>query len=276
MEIAPTIKERITLLEREMMKYPQVEIIPNHYFSPGIYVREITIPAGVLLTGKTHITNHLSIMLAGEMDIMVMGGVERITAPFWHFGKPGTKRVGIAIKDSLWITCHITEETDLEKIEKEQFSSEDEVCMFDFSTGKVKQEFISFRDQEDFKRMLKENNLDEQTVREQSEFLGDQKFIDLNLIGLSVGHSDIEGSGLFCDRGAMCGEVLSPARLEGYRTQAGRFTNHSVKPNATMVRHGSGDIYLTAISDIQKTTEITIDYRESLRLVREERTPCLV
>ena len=68
------------------------------------------------------------------------------------------------------------------------------------------------------------------------------------------------------------GAVIAPARIAGKRTPAGRYTNHSAKPNAVMVQLPSGDIDLVASRHIsgcaggQLGEEITIDYRQALRL----------
>ena len=45
--------------------------------------------------------------------------MKRIIAPYTFVSRPGTKRVGLAHADTVWVTIHATEETDLEKIEEE-------------------------------------------------------------------------------------------------------------------------------------------------------------
>lgn len=114
----PTI-EKIFRLEREMVKFEQLEILTTHYFAEGLYAREIFIPKGVLLTGKIHKTEHLNILSKGEITVWTEDGMKRLKSPYTLVSKPGTKRVGFAHEDTIWTTIHATKETDLEKLELE-------------------------------------------------------------------------------------------------------------------------------------------------------------
>lgn len=89
-----------------------------HRFTPGLYTREMTVPAGVMVTGMIHKTEHISIMLSGKMLIPdpVNGGSMEIQAPIVEVAQPGIKRVGIAIEEVVWITVHPTELTDVDEI----------------------------------------------------------------------------------------------------------------------------------------------------------------
>lgn len=119
-KIQPIVtRGKILALEDAMRQMPQVEIPPVHYFSKGLYAREIFIPKGTLLTGKIHKTEHLNIISKGDISVVTEEGTKRIQAPFTMVAKPGTKRVGYAHEDTVWTTIHATEETDLEKIEHE-------------------------------------------------------------------------------------------------------------------------------------------------------------
>jgi hypothetical protein len=89
----PTI-EKIFRLEREMVKFEQLEILTTHYFSEGLYAREIFIPKGVLLTGKIHKTEHLNILSKGDITVWTEDGMKRLKSPYTLVSKPGTKRVG--------------------------------------------------------------------------------------------------------------------------------------------------------------------------------------
>jgi hypothetical protein len=114
----PTI-EKIFRLEREMVKFEQLEILTTHYFAEGLYAREIFIPKGVLLTGKIHKTEHLNILSKGDITVWTEDGMKRLKSPYTLVSKPGTKRVGFAHEDTIWTTIHATKETDLEKLELE-------------------------------------------------------------------------------------------------------------------------------------------------------------
>lgn len=107
-------------LEAAILSVPQLEIIPVHRFAAGIYAREITIPAGAIVTGKVHRTRHLNILSAGEITVWTEGeGPRRLIAPFSFVAEPGSRRVGYAHADAVWTTIHATTETDLDKLEAE-------------------------------------------------------------------------------------------------------------------------------------------------------------
>ena len=93
-------------------------IEPVHYFADGLYVREITIPAGTILMGKKHKTAHVNIVSKGDISVCSVGGpVRRIQAPCTLISEPGTQKVAYAHTETVWTTVHATEETDLDKLE---------------------------------------------------------------------------------------------------------------------------------------------------------------
>ncbi len=114
------MRGKILALEDAILAMPEthIHIEPKHYFSDGVYAREIIIPAGTTLTGKIHKTEHLNIISKGEITVWTDEGMKRIKAPFTMVSKPGMKRVGYAHTDTVWTTIHGTQEKDLEKLEE--------------------------------------------------------------------------------------------------------------------------------------------------------------
>lgn len=112
-------REKVELLEAEMLKQEQIEIPLKHYFSPGVYAREITIPAGTLLTGKIHKYEQLNILSGGEISVLTHEGMKRVCAPFTVVSPPGTKRIAFAHTECTWTTILHTEEKDPDVIEAE-------------------------------------------------------------------------------------------------------------------------------------------------------------
>lgn len=258
-------RDKIFVLENELRKRKQVELPLYHYFAEGLYAREMRVPAGVMITGMIHSTETIGIMSKGRMVIWNDDGSRTaVDAPYTHVGKPGMKRVGYAIEDVVWTTIHKTDLTDLAEIEREQFVvADDNVSMFDFETGRVRDKAL--QDRTDFHLMLQEYGFDAETVREQSENTSDRVDIDLGKIGVTLSGSPIEGQGVFPTRAFKEGDFIGPARMNGFRTQLGRYTNHSCSPNAEMVGLDNGDINLVALKDIG-SEEITTDYRHTLEL----------
>uniref|UniRef100_A0A6M3J2T8 Putative tail protein n=1 Tax=viral metagenome TaxID=1070528 RepID=A0A6M3J2T8_9ZZZZ len=91
----------------------------KHTFVDGAYVREITMPKGMLLTSKIHKICHPYFILKGDVSVLTEEGVVRIKAPYYGITKPGTKRVLFMHEETIWVTIHVTKETDLVRIEKE-------------------------------------------------------------------------------------------------------------------------------------------------------------
>ena len=127
-------REQIEALEREMAMLPtRVEELPVfHHFAPGVYAREMHIPAGMLVTGKVHKTTHLNIVSAGELTVWTEEGMKRIRAPYTFVSQPGTKRVGLAHEHTVWTTIHVTEQTDLAKIEEEVIEPSDNLVGLEY------------------------------------------------------------------------------------------------------------------------------------------------
>jgi hypothetical protein len=114
------MRNAIFALEDCIKEMPQAELEWIHRFTPGLYTREMIVPAGVILTGYIHKTEHISIFLEGRMLVPdENGGSKEIVAPIVEIAQPGIKRVGLALEDVRWITVHPTNLTDVEAIEAE-------------------------------------------------------------------------------------------------------------------------------------------------------------
>lgn len=125
-------RDKVNIIEAEMFKHEQLELPVKHYFSQGVYARELFIPKGTLLTGKIHKFAQLNIMSQGDMSVMTEDGVKRVKAPFTIVSPPGTKRIAYAHEDTVWTTIHGTDETDLDKIEAHYIAqSEQEYLEFE-------------------------------------------------------------------------------------------------------------------------------------------------
>jgi len=91
----------------------------KHTFADGVYVREIFIPKGTLVVGKIHKHSHPNFILSGDVSVATEEGPKRLKGPLSMISPAGTKRVVYAHEDTVWITIHVTNETDLDKIEEE-------------------------------------------------------------------------------------------------------------------------------------------------------------
>lgn len=90
----------------------------THRFTPGLYTREIFMPAGTIITSKIHKTEHPFVVSKGRLWVLVEGGEwEHIEAPHTGITRPGTRRLLFVEEDTIWTTFHPTPLTDLDAIE---------------------------------------------------------------------------------------------------------------------------------------------------------------
>ena len=106
-------------LQEAVGDLPEVDCPLQHVFAPGAYARTIFIPKGTVIVGKIHKHAHLNILSKGDVAVLTEGGGrEDLSGPVTLVSPPGTKRAVYAITDTVWTTIHLTNETDLDKIEE--------------------------------------------------------------------------------------------------------------------------------------------------------------
>jgi len=110
------MRQKVDHLEFALREVPQVSCPIRHYFAPGMYAREITIPKGTVLTGAIHKTENLAILSAGRLQLVTDQGTVEIAAPHILVVKPGQKNAALALEDSVWTNFFPTDETDTDKL----------------------------------------------------------------------------------------------------------------------------------------------------------------
>ncbi len=257
--------------EAEMLNQPQVECPVVHHFGPGIYMREVSIPAGTMAVGHAQRLEHLNILLKGRVAIVGDDGkVRELAAPLTFTGKPGRK-VGFVLEDMVWLNVYATNERDIDKLEAAYL---DKSPIWQKAADDRQKQDAAIRevDRIDYLKMLNECGITHQVARIQSENINDQVAMPRSGSRVRIQPSPIEGMGVFLSSPIAAGEVIAPARLAGLRTPAGRYTNHSMTPNSIMVLRSGGDIDLVATRKIEGCRggwlgeEVTIDYRQALAL----------
>lgn len=119
-ELAQIPIEKIDQLEKVMVEnFPIIDCPLIHRFIDGVYIREIFMPKGSLVSSKIHKTRHPYIVTEGVVSVWVNGGKEvLIKAPFDGITEPGTKRILYCHTDVRWATFHLNPDNeDLEGIE---------------------------------------------------------------------------------------------------------------------------------------------------------------
>jgi len=119
------LREKIQKLEDEILQSPNAldpkSLKTVHYLAKGLYARELTIPKNYMLTGMVHKCEHINIISKGRILVLTEDGPKEIVAPCTLISKPGIKRVGLALEETVWTTIHanVTDETEIEKLEQE-------------------------------------------------------------------------------------------------------------------------------------------------------------
>jgi hypothetical protein len=94
--------EALMLEQGELVDCPLV-----HRFTDGMYIRQIFMPKGTLITSKIHKTQHPYTVSLGAVAVSIDGGDwERIVAPYTGITNPGTRRILYILEDCIWTTYH--------------------------------------------------------------------------------------------------------------------------------------------------------------------------
>lgn len=245
-----------------------------HYFGPGIYIREVTFYAGTFAIGHRQRHPHLNVMLKGQVAMERDGEIYTVSAPSIFVGEPGRKS-GIILEDTVWLNIYPNpdDERDIDTLEARWLDKGP--IWEDHEARRMESEYAAHsEDRGDYEAFLEEFGIDPEVIKAQVEDESDQIRTDMGRI--TVRKSPIHGLGVFLPAPASPGDVLAPARIHGKRDLAGRFTNHSPNPNAKFQRDEAGNLWLVAIREISgckggdQGEEVTIDYRESVKLALQE------
>jgi hypothetical protein len=137
-----TNDEKIDELESLMIEnFPLVHCPLNHRFTDGLYVREIFMPAGSLITSKIHKTQHQYFILQGSVSVWIDEGQEQyLEAPYIGVTEPGTRRVLYVWEDCIWATSHPNPENEtLEQIEERIIEKHDNPLLENELKDKLKE-----------------------------------------------------------------------------------------------------------------------------------------
>lgn len=124
-ELIAATRQQIVCLHNSMQKAIDEGLMPDckpalkirHFFIPGGYAREMTSPAGLIIVGKIHKHWCVNVISKGSILVATEQGNKSIVAPYTFISKPGTKRVGVTLEETVWTTFHVTAEMNVDKIE---------------------------------------------------------------------------------------------------------------------------------------------------------------
>jgi hypothetical protein len=109
--------KQIEELEKQLIPLKQVEVPLEHMFAPGVYARQVEMPADTFIIGHKHNTEHFNIILTGRASVMMDGVIHEIKAPAILKSGVGVRKILYIHETMRWITIHPTDETDVQKLE---------------------------------------------------------------------------------------------------------------------------------------------------------------
>jgi hypothetical protein len=257
LSVAPAVE-----LERVFLEAPQLPAPVLHHFAPGIYTRELHMPADSVAVGRSHKKPCLNVLLKGALSLRRDDGSwSTIEAPSMWVGSAGSK-VAVVIKDTVFLNQWATTLRDVAEIEREVLDdSEAFLAALEAQVDAARAQHVD--DVADF------NALDgcDLVVAD-----GLDPFPYGTGSKVAVWPSPIHGVGLFASANVDAGEVIGPLVGDaGGLTPAVSRVNHSTRPNAAFVGG-----FLVALCKIpgcvggNHGTEICVDYRDAARVIRGE------
>ncbi len=261
LSIRPALLAKVDRLEQALLEYPQADIETLHSFSPGQYSRKIIIPPWTVLTGAEHRTDYTVRLEAGRIAVNVDGQIRVLTAPLEFRAPAGVKRAGFVLSEPVvWVDVYDNPDDcrDIATLENRLYV----IPACGLGENRVAAEIE--RDRADYALFLQEFGFTQAELdpivcntTDMIELPGEQP--------VELRPSKIHGVGLFALRDFAAGERICAGRLNGKRTIAGRYINHSAMPNVHGVRDGD-DIYAVAACQIRENAELLVDYRDSMRV----------
>jgi hypothetical protein len=258
-----SLMEKMSLLE-------QADCPVLHHFHDGIYIRELRMPAGIVAVG--HIQRHpqMNVFVQGRVQMLNPDGTTtELAAPMTFVGSAGRK-VGYVIEDVIWqnIYPNPDNERDIEVLEARWLEKTPLVDQMQMA--------LLPSPNDDYQQMLDDLGITAELVNAESVVTNDLIDMPPSWVTVAVRSSPIHGKGLFAEANLAKNEMICPMRIDGKRTPAGRYTNHSGTPNAKVIRMFDNDFGLVALRDIHgrrgglNGEEITVDYRQVKEAICQE------
>ncbi len=121
-EIMKSRDEVIDVVENIIANQPQVECPVTHRFTPNMYIREVYVPAGTILTSEIHKKEHPHVLSLGKITMWDgEGGEITVSAPYCGITKDNARRVVYVHENCIFTTFHVTDATTVEDAEKDIF-----------------------------------------------------------------------------------------------------------------------------------------------------------
>jgi hypothetical protein len=264
------VKQDTDLLIKTMMGMEQADCPVMHYFHDGVYIREVRFPAGALVVGHIQRFAQMNVFIQGSVRMMNQDGSSKVLEAPMTFVAPAGRKTGYVLEDVIWQNIYPNSDNcqDIEALEAKWL--ETTPYFEEFKATKL------LTGPDDYEQMLSDLGVTAEQVEAESKTLEDVIYMPYGWNKVAVRSSPIHGQGVFAEANVVAGEMFCPARIEGKRTPAGRYTNHSGTPNTKAVLVNGSDIGWVALRDIHgrrggfNGEEVTVDYRQVYSVAREK------
>ena len=255
------MRQKVVALQDALLEMPQADIVTVHTFLPGVYERKIIVPPWTVLTGAAHKTGYRVRLEKGTIAVNRETEVVVLTAPCEFESKAGEQRAGRVFEEEVvWVDVYDNPDDcqDIETLENRLYAVPE--C----GLGDTRKQLAIESARADYQLFLAQLGVDQDAIDAIVT-------IESDLIDMPEGHSvelkasPVHGIGMFATRHFFAGEVICPGRLNGKRTPAGRYINHSCDANVIPYKFDD-DIYVITIKDVPVGGELLVDYRASMRV----------
>lgn len=253
------MRQKVVALQDELLQMPQADIVTVHTFLPGVYERKITVPPWTVLTGAAHKTDYRVRLEKGTIAVNRGTEVVVLTAPCEFDAKAGEQRAGRVFEDEVvWVDVYdnLDDCQDIPTLEVRLY------VVPECGLGSTRRQLAIESAQTDYQLFLEQLGVDQPTMDAIVT-------IESDLVDMPEGHdvelkeSPVHGIGMFATRYFFAGEVICPGRLDGKRTPAGRYINHSQDANVMPYKFGD-DLYVIALKDVGVGNELLLNYRDAV------------
>ena len=94
----------------------------EHTFADGVYVRQMYMPKDTAVIGKIHKREHVWFLLQGCISVATENKIEEYEAPCYVVSPGGSKRVILALEDSIFVNIHPNPSNTQDLIELEKYN----------------------------------------------------------------------------------------------------------------------------------------------------------
>lgn len=224
----------------------------EHFFGPGVYIRQVTMFAGTFAIGHLQRAPHLNVILCGKVVMFGQdGGPNKVAeGPATFMGTAGRK-CGVVLETVIWQNVYQNpdNERDIEVLEERHLDKSDLPPTLPPDKSLERDSFDALP------RPIREFCTDDAPVPIPDPFRS----------VVSVRDSPIHGKGLFLSWPVEDGAILCPLTMFHQPTTAMLWVNHSPEPTCQVVKIDGG-WYLVASAKLDGClggshgVELTVDY----------------